>query len=659
MSEEKTMSRTPFHKVLIANRGEIALRIMRSARRHGLGVVAVYSDADRDALHVREADQAVRIGEAPPAQSYLNIGAIIAAAKATGADAVHPGYGFLAENAVFADACRQAGLVLIGPSADAIRSMGNKAGAKAIMQAAGVPCVPGYQGEDQSAGTMLAEAKRIGFPVMIKAVAGGGGRGMRLVADAASFPDMLRNARSEAAAAFGDDTVILEKAIDNPRHIEIQVFGDRYGNAIHLGERDCSVQRRHQKLIEEAPSPAVSPELRVRMGEVAVQAVKALGYEGAGTLEFLLDSDGQFYFMEMNTRLQVEHPVTEAITGLDLVELQLRVAAGEPLPLRQEDVRFSGHAIEVRLCAEDADRDFMPQSGRMALWRMPENVRVEHALQSGTEISPYYDSMIAKLISHGATRDEARAKLICGLEQATALGITTNRSFLMACLRHPVFARGAATTAFIGTHRTELLARAARSADLALAALLLHLSHACARAWRTGRSLAAPFPTPLRFELDGRMQDCELLRDRDGGYVVTCDGEAHRFEVEELRRDLIRFRSGGVMDSAIFIREDERLYLHHRTAVMTVRDVSLAAPRSAAGASGDGKVRAAMNGRVVAVLVRPGERVAAGQPVLTLEAMKMEHVHASGIGGTVGAIEVAEGEQVTTGRILVEIAALS
>src|SRR3954452_24088090 len=450
--------RTPFFKVLIANRGEIALRIMRTARRLGYGVVAVYSDADRDALHVREADQAVRIGEALPAQSYLRIDAIIAAAKASGAGAVHPGYGFLAENEDFAKGCRDAGLVFIGPSPEAIRAMGNKAGAKDIMRAAGVPCVPGYQGTDQSDAAMLAEAKKIGFPVMIKAVAGGGGRGMRLVADAAAFPDALRSARSEAQGAFGDPTVILERAIVNPRHIEIQVFGDRYGNAIHLGERDCSVQRRHQKLIEEAPSPAVTPRLRARMGQVAVDAVRSLRYEGAGTLEFLLDPSGEFYFMEMNTRLQVEHPVTEAVPALDLVELQLRVAGGEPLGLVQEDIKFSGHAIEVRLCSEDAAHDFMPQSGRMALWQMPEGIRVEHALESGSDIPPFYDSMIAKIISHGTTRDEARGKLICAPEQTAAFGVTTNQGFLISCLRHPVFARGEATTAFIGDYRTELLA---------------------------------------------------------------------------------------------------------------------------------------------------------------------------------------------------------
>ncbi len=652
------MKRTPFFKVLVANRGEIALRIMRTARRLGYGVVAVYSDADRDALHVREADSAVRIGESLPAQSYLRIDAIIAAAKASGASAVHPGYGFLAENEDFAQACRDAGLVFIGPSPEAIRAMGNKAGAKDIMQKAGVPCVPGYQGADQSDVAMLAEAKKIGFPVMIKAVAGGGGRGMRLVADAAAFPDALRSARSEAQGAFGDPTVILERAIVDPRHIEIQVFGDRYGNAIHLGERDCSVQRRHQKLIEEAPSPVVTRKLRARMGEVAVAAVRQLRYEGAGTLEFLLDPSGEFYFMEMNTRLQVEHPVTEAITGLDLVELQLRVASGEPLGLVQEDIKFSGHAIEVRLCSEDTGHDFMPQSGKMALWQMPDSVRVEHALQSGSEIPPFYDSMIAKIISHGADRDEARGRLICGLEQTAAFGVTTNQGFLISCLRHPGFARGEATTAFIGNHRDELLASSANTtADATLAALLLYVTNPHAPPWRSGRSLAATFPLTMRLDLGHGVQEVDIARGRDGGYVGIADGSEHRFEIDELGADTIRFHTGGLMESAKFLRDGDRLYVLHRGVTIATRDLTLAAPASAAAGGGDGKVRAAMNGRVVALLVKPGEQVAAGQPVMTLEAMKMEHVHTAGVAGTVSSIDVAEGEQVTTGRIVVEIAA--
>jgi geranyl-CoA carboxylase alpha subunit len=652
------IKRTPFRKILIANRGEISLRIMRTARRLGYGVVAVYSRADADALHVREADAAMCIGAALPSQSYLNIEAIIAAAKSAGVNAVHPGYGFLAENQDFAQACRDAGLVFIGPSPEAIKAMGNKAGAKAIMQAAGVPCVPGYQGEDQSDAVMLAEAQKIGFPVMIKAVAGGGGRGMRLASDAAAFPDLLRSARSEAQSAFGDPTMILERAIVSPRHIEIQVFGDRHGNAIHLGERDCSVQRRHQKLIEEAPSPAVSKELRARMGTISVAAIRSIGYEGAGTLEFLLDGTGEFYFMEMNTRLQVEHPVTEAITGLDLVELQLRVASGEPLGLRQDDVRFSGHAIEVRLCSEDAAHDFMPQSGRMALWQMPDNLRVEHALQSGSEIPPFYDSMIAKIISHGATRDEARRKLLRGLEQTIAFGVTTNQAFLAACLRHPSFVAGEATTAFIGHHRDDLLApRSEEPSDVALAALLLHVTDRHAPLWKKGRTVAATFPVPARIELDQCSHELEIVRERDGGYIASFNGTDVRFEIDELGRDGIRFRIDGLTESARFFRDGDRLYVLYHGVTLSVRDLTLAAPASGASNGSDGKVRAAMNGRVVAVLVRQGERVEAGQPVMTLEAMKMEHVHTAPVSGIIAAIDVAEGEQVTTGKIVVEIEA--
>jgi geranyl-CoA carboxylase alpha subunit len=504
---------------------------------------------------------------------------------------------------------------------------------------------------------LLAEAQRIGFPVMIKAVAGGGGRGMRLVADAGSFAEALRSARSEAKAAFGDGTVILERAIQNPRHIEIQVFGDRHGNAIHLGERDCSVQRRHQKLIEEAPSPAVSPELRAKMGAVAVTAVKSMAYEGAGTLEFLLDAGGDFYFMEMNTRLQVEHPVTEAITGLDLVELQLRIAAGEPLPLDQDGVKFAGHAIEVRLCAEDVAQDFMPQAGRMALWQMPGSVRVEHALESGAEIPPFYDSMIAKIISHGATREEARGKLIGGLEQVVAFGVTTNQTFLTSCLRHPVFAGGGATTAFIADNRDELIKPGPlSSADAALAALLLYVTHPHTPPWRRGRSLAVSFPVPVRADIDGVIHEAEVLRDRDGAYLIDAQGERHRVEIDDITTSAIRFHVGEVMDKARFHRDGGTLHILQRGVTHAVRDLTLAAPQAAA-AGGDGKIRAQLSGRVVTVLVKPGEPVAAGQPVMTLEAMKMEHVHRADVAGTVSMIGVAEGEQVATGRIVAEIAA--
>jgi geranyl-CoA carboxylase alpha subunit len=649
---------TPFRKILIANRGEIALRVMRTAKRLGYETVAVYSSADADTRHVREADRAVWIGESQPSQSYLRIDAIVEAAKASGADAVHPGYGFLAENAEFAKACRDAGLVFIGPSPEAIHAMGNKAGAKDIMQKAGVPCVPGYQGEDQSEAAMLTAAKRIGFPVMIKAVAGGGGRGMRLVPDEAAFPDALRAARSEAQNAFSDPNVILERAIVQPRHIEIQVFGDRYGNAIHLGERDCSVQRRHQKLIEEAPSPAVSPELRAKMGATAVAAVKAIAYEGAGTLEFLLDAAGNYYFMEMNTRLQVEHPVTEAITGLDLVELQLCVAGGEPLPLTQDQVKFSGHAIEVRLCAEDAAHGFMPQSGRMLRWQEPQSLRVEDALESGSEIPPFYDSMIAKVISHGATRDEARRKLATGLAQMTVLGVTTNQAFLARCLTHPIFAAGQATTAFIGEHSADLLnAKADDGLHVAVAALLLHVSAIGPAHVRQGGALAHGYAIPLRIEFDGHIIEPTVRRERGDVFRIAVEDRTHALTLRSIEDGAIHFAHDGVLASADVVRDGTVLFFKFSGTTSHVRDLSHAAVLEAGDAGSDGKLRASMNGRVVSVLVKAGDEVAAGAPIIVLEAMKMQHVHAAPVSGKLAALNAAEGDQVTTGFIVAEIEA--
>ena len=649
---------TPFRKILIANRGEIALRVMRTAKRLGYETIAVYSTADANARHVREADQAVWIGESQPSQSYLRIDAIVAAAKASGADAIHPGYGFLAENAEFAKACRDAGLVFIGPSPEAILAMGNKAGAKDIMQKAGVPCVPGYQGEDQSDATMLTAAKRIGFPVMIKAVAGGGGRGMRLVANDAAFPAALRAARLEAQNAFGDPGVILERAIVQPRHIEIQVFGDRHGNAIHLGERDCSVQRRHQKLIEEAPSPAVSPELRTRMGATAVAAVKAIDYEGAGTLEFLLDSAGNYYFMEMNTRLQVEHPVTEAITGLDLVELQLRVAGGEPLPLTQAEVKSSGHAIEVRLCAEDAAHGFMPQSGRMLRWRAPSELRVEDALESGGEISPFYDSMIAKIISHGATRDEARRRLTAGLKQMTALGVTTNQSFLARCLDHPAFAAGQATTAFIDEHSAELLGvKTGDGLHAAVAALLVHVSTIWPVHAQQRLGLAHGYPIPMRFDLDGHVIEPTVRRERGDVFRVGLAESEHTLSLGSRDGNVLHFRSDGVLASATFVREGTDLYFNFAGTTSHVRDLSHVAVMKAGAAGSDGKLRASMNGRVVSVLAKAGDILAAGAPIIVLEAMKMQHVHAAPVSGKLAVLNAEEGDQITTGFVIAEIEA--
>ena len=650
---------TTFRKVLVANRGEIALRIIRSARALGYRTVAVYSTADAGARHVREADQAVSIGEPLPAQSYLRIPAIIEAARLAGADAVHPGYGFLAENADFAQACRDAGLVFIGPSPEAIVSMGNKAGAKSLMMAAGVPCIPGYQGEDQGEERLAREAERIGFPVMIKATAGGGGRGMRLAASAREFPALLQSARSEAQGAFGNPEVILERAIVEPRHIEIQVFADRHGNAIHLGERDCSVQRRHQKLIEEAPSPAVGAELRARMGATAVAAVKAIRYEGAGTLEFLLDSQGGFYFMEMNTRLQVEHPVTEAITGLDLVALQLRVAAGEPLPITQEAVRFNGHAIEVRLCAEDADRGFMPQSGTMALWRMPQRLRVEHAMCSGAEIPPFYDSMIAKLVSHGDDREAARRQLLAGLEDAVALGVTTNQAFLQRCLANPVFAAGGATTAFIAQNQEALLAPdpLLRARAAAIASVLLYETADNRRTRAPGRRLMHSLPISLRFEQDGVPATAGVTLSGQRRFDVLIGERTVVVELDELGEQQARFICDGLFERADFLRDGATLLLHYRGVPLRFEDKTRVASARQGDAASDGKLRASMNGRVVAVMAAVGDTVEAGQPLVTLEAMKMEHIHAAPVAGRVSALHVKAGDQVAASRVVVEIEA--
>ena len=642
-----------FRKLLIANRGEIALRVMRTARAMGLRTVAVHSSADTGAPHVLQADEAVYIGEALPAQSYLDIEAIVAAARASGADAVHPGYGFLAENADFAQACREAGLVFVGPSPEAIRAMGDKAGAKRLMQAAGVPCIPGYQGEDQSAPTLAREAQRIGWPVMIKATAGGGGRGMRLVTSAAQFEALLRSAQSEALHAFGDATVILERAVPSPRHIEIQVMADRYGHAIHLGERDCSVQRRHQKVIEEAPSPAVTPELRQRMGEAALAAVRAIGYEGAGTLEFLLDGEGRFWFMEMNTRLQVEHPVTEAVTGLDLVALQLRIAAGEPLALRQEEVRFRGHAIEVRLCAEAPAEDFLPHSGTLALWQPSQALRVEHALVSGSEVPPYYDSMIAKIVAHGETREEARQRLQAGLQETVALGVATNQHFLQRCLAHPVFASGDATTAFIGEHLDELLAvdTQAQARGAVLAAALLQAGSAPS-------PLAHRLVAPLRFVLDGQVHQAQVRRTETGGFAVALDGAAEvDVHVAHVGEAMLRVTHSDVQEQVRFVRQADRILLHRAGRAHELIDTSLAPPAQSDAAGGDGLLRAAMSGRVTALLAAEGDVVTAGQPLVTLEAMKMEHLHCAPRAGRLAALHVAVGEQVAMRQVVAEVAA--
>ncbi len=643
--------KTPFSTLLVANRGEIALRIMRTARRMGYRTVAIRSDADAGSRHAREADLAVSIGGA----GYLDAGEVLAAAKAAGADAVHPGYGFLAESAAFAEACAAAGLVFIGPSADAIARMGDKAAAKRAMAAAGVPCIPGYDGEDQDQAQLATEAERIGFPLMIKALAGGGGRGIRLVETADAFALALQSARSEAASAFGDGRVLLEKAIDRPRHVEFQVFGDRHGNAVHLGERDCSVQRRHQKLIEEAPSPFVGHGLRSRMGAAAVAAVDAIGYEGAGTLEFLVDAAGDFYFMEMNTRLQVEHPVTEAITGLDLVELQLRVAAGEPLGLAQDDVRLCGHAIEVRLCAEDPARDFLPQAGEVALWRAPPGLRVDTALQDGAAVPPHYDSMIAKLVAHGATRDEARRRLIAGLERTVALGLPTNRAFLARALAHPAFAAGEATTGFIGEHAQALLAAPEPGMkEIALAVLLLRFGRAGAVP-RLPHPLSPAFPFPMRLEIDRKVVEAELSLRRDGMFTVSVGGAIVTARLEAIAPGSLTCAVDGISERVFFTRAGDAVTIHRADREVVAEDLTYAPPKAGENAA-DGLVVASIGGRVAAVLAEAGEHVAAGRPLVTIEAMKMEHVHRAPVAGLLEEMTVRVGDQIAVGRRLARIA---
>ena len=654
-----------FKSLLIANRGEIALRVMRTAKRMGLATVAVYSDADANALHVRAADRAVHIGGSLPRQSYLNIEAIIAAARSSGAQAVHPGYGFLAENAAFAQAVIGAGLVWVGPPPKAIEAMGNKAGAKRLMKAAGVACIPGYDDADQSDAALTSAASGIGFPLMIKAAAGGGGRGMRLVVAQADFAAALGSARSEAQHAFGSAEVILEKAVIEPRHVEIQVFADTQGNVVHMGERDCSVQRRHQKMIEEAPSPALASSegatLRRAMGAMAVNAARAIGYVGAGTIECLLDADGQFYFMEMNTRLQVEHPVTEALTGFDLVEWQLRVAMGEALPVAdQAEImrRFEsgGHAIEVRLCAEDPAQDFLPQAGRVLAWQAAAahaGLRVEAALEDGLEIAPFYDSMIAKVIAHGRSRDEARERLAAALDASVLLGFASNKAFLAACLRHPRFAGGHATTAFIAQEMAGLT-QAADARAPALLATALYV-------WRSGlqSSLTSRFGVPLRVEIDGVIHAIGLTPLGDKGFRALHAGKAHEYWLSG------RSDNEVVLESATGIETIHFAFIETTDPVVgeaqwrgrrfVVLDLTLAPALAATAGAGDAIVKAPMAGRVVALRAKAGDAVVKGTPLLVLEAMKMEHVVAARGPGVVGAVMVEAGAQVALGQTLLRI----
>ena len=663
-----------FHTLLIANRGEIALRVMRTAKRMGIATVAVYSDPDANALHLRAADRAVRIGGALPRESYLNIDAMIAAAKSSGAEAVHPGYGFLAENADFAKAVIDAGLVWVGPPPNAIEQMGNKAGAKRWMKGAGVSCIPGYDETDQSDAALTQAAQAIGAPLMIKATAGGGGRGMRLVNSLEEFASALATARSEAQNAFGSSEVILEKALTRPRHVEVQVFADTHGNVVHLGERDCSVQRRHQKLIEEAPSPAVNAELRRRMGAMAVNAARSIGYVGAGTIECLLDGAGNFYFMEMNTRLQVEHPVTEALTGFDLVEWQLRVAMGEALPVTdQEEIlrRFEsgGHAIEVRLCAEDPAQHFLPQSGRVLAWQPAPGVRIDAALETGQGIPPFYDSMLAKVIAHAAVRntdhraahqnarDAARRQLVSALDATVLLGFASNKSFLAACLTNPRFAAGQATTAFIAQEGDKLVTPAREDAPPLLATAVY--------AWRAGRNagarspLTAAFDLPLRMEIDETIHAISLKPLGDKGFRVVYAEKAHEYWLfGQVANTICLTNAAGAETIHLAFAETRDPLIGEaqwRGRRYVLRDLTLSAALSSSAVAGDGSVKAPMAGRVVAVHVKAGDLVANGAPLLVLEAMKMEHIVTARGAGTVGEVLAAAGAQVALGQVLVRL----
>ncbi len=639
-----------FSKILIANRGEIACRVIRSARAMGVATVAVHSDVDADAMHVEMADEAVSLGGAAPSESYLRGDAIIAAARATGAEAIHPGYGFLSENADFVAAVEAAGLVFIGPSAEAISKMGLKDAAKRLMEEAGVPVVPGYMGEDQDPGRLAREAEAIGYPVLIKAVAGGGGKGMRKVDRAEDFADALRAAQGEARGAFGNAQVLIEKFVATPRHIEVQVFGDG-SRAVHLFERDCSLQRRHQKVIEEAPAPGMTLEVREAMGQAAVRAAEAIGYRGAGTVEFIVDaSEGlrpdRFYFMEMNTRLQVEHPVTELVTGVDLVSWQLRVAAGEPLPRRQEALALTGHAFEARLYAEDVPAGFLPATGRLAELRFPEGVRADTGVRAGDTISPHYDPMIAKLVVHGETRAVALRKLSRALAQTRVAGTVTNLGFLGALAAHEGFATGRVDTGLIARDLEALTAPPkpdpAVAAEAALAATGLDRGDAAF----AGFALWQPLVQTVRLARGGDEIACRLRVEAPDRVIVGVDGT----DVLAERRGA-HWRFDGRPAHGVHVEGAKvTVFADYGVGFEAIDPLA-----QAAAASGENVVEAPMPGRVSQVSVKAGQKVAAGDRLAVLEAMKMEHALTAWRDGTVAEVLVAEGDQVEAGAALVRL----
>jgi len=647
-------------KLLIANRGEIAVRVIRTAKALGYRTVAVYSEADANALHVEQADEAVYIGPAQVAASYLNADAILDAAKKTGADCIHPGYGFLSENASFAKAIKQADLTFVGPPENAIELMGSKRRSKIAMQEAGVPVVPGYEGPGKGNGAsddeLITAAKDIGYPLMLKASAGGGGRGMRLVESENELADNIKRARSEAKQAFGDDELIIEKAVIEPRHVEIQVFADRHGNAVYLGERDCSVQRRHQKVVEEAPSPFVTPELRKAMGEAAVKAALACGYEGAGTVEFLVDKDRNFYFLEMNTRLQVEHPVTELITGQDLVAWQLMVAEGRPLPLAQDEIELNGHAIEVRLYAEDPANGFTPQTGTLHQFTPAERkgLRYDTGVRSGDVVSPHYDPMLAKVIAWGQNRDEARRRLIRALEDTAVFGVTTNRHFLSRIIADDTFGAGEATTAFLQQAFKDdpsLAPQRLTIRELALSACVLSLSGKGQEGWSNAPTTVMPM------KLETQDDSLELLVRHSGHTLQVSHGEEHyELQLQSQEPGLLCIIDNGVRQRCQYYRSGDSLYLQAFGRSWSVRDITHQPAQGAQGA-GSGKVQASMDGGIIDVLVAEGDQVEQGQTLVILEAMKMEHPVKADRSGTVGQLLARQGDQVKRGQLLVQVEA--
>lgn len=642
-----------FSKVLVANRGEIAVRVMQTAKAMGYQTIAVYSDVDHKARHVQEADEAVYIGPSKVSESYLAITKIIEACKKTGADAVHPGYGFLSENTEFAQACIDNQITFIGPTASAIELMGSKRLSKIAMIEAGVPCVPGYEGDRQDLEYLAGQAEQVGFPIMVKASAGGGGRGMRLVQQSSELVEALQTARSEAENAFGSGELILEKAVIAPRHVEIQVFGDTHGNYVYLFERDCSIQRRHQKVVEEAPCPVMTPELRQQMGEAAVAAAKACAYVGAGTVEFLLDASGEFYFLEMNTRLQVEHPVTELITGLDLVEWQLRVANGEQLPLQQHELMLNGHAIEVRLYAEDPRQDFLPQTGKVLRWQpaiLP-NVRIDHGMLATDEVSPFYDPMVAKVIAYGKTREDAIRLLARAVDDCVLLGVNSNKQFLVNLLRHPVVVAGDTNTAFIQQHflnDSSLHKQVLSLETLAIAAALFSQSNGTA-VWQTG--LGVPLPLKLKYD-DQQIQ--LLLSSVNNTFTAQFCDQTVCIEVLERMPDYLVYLINGVRRRVQYVLDGDQLYLDRENGNVAIRNVTYAAPETV-DAAGDGKIRAPMDGAVVNILVNKGDQVVKGQTLLVLEAMKIQQQIKADVDGIIEEVLGQQGQQVKKRQMLFSI----